>query len=189
MAQKRPDRLILRIPEEVSERLDRLFDKLAEDPGLRMRYVEDPNRVLGDAGLPTVDAETAGLLSRVIFDLADDREFEAWVHEYVARLRERFGDEITLDPETAETVAREIEQTVVEHLPPELAEQYRSARVAAVVMLLNLFFYINVAVGFNVGLGTNFFYVANVVYQEQLIADVRVGGGSRAGGGGGGGEG
>ena len=128
MAKKRDeDKLIFLLPEDVMNQLDRIFERLAEDQELRARFTVSPAEVFRELGVDVPPDIEIDLVNRVIFYLIRDEKFIAWSHNYNEELRSRYGDTITVDKEIGETIAKDVDLAIREHLPPGLEAEYTQA--------------------------------------------------------------
>lgn len=121
---RRDDKLIFLLPEEVSNQLDRIFERVAEDEKLRARFVDDPAGVMKELGTDVPADINIGLINRVIFHLMGDEKFIAWSRNYNEKLRARYGAVITLDKEIVEAIQKDLKMAMREHLPPKLRAEY-----------------------------------------------------------------
>jgi len=168
------DKLIFLLPEDVSKQMDRIFEELNENEELRVRFTNDPVGVMKELGVDIPFNIDISLANRIIFYLSGNKAYIAWLHNYIEELRSSFDDNIPLDRETGEAIAKEIERAMKEHLSSELRNEYEQAGGMAafsIVALAVAFLGIAVALSVHIVLAINFATGVNVYFQENLWSD------------------
>lgn len=178
MAKKRDeDKLIILLPEEILNQMERIFEQLAEDEEMRTRFAEDPAAVLREIGVDVPADTDFGLINRVVFHLMGDEAFIAWSYDYNEELRERYGATITVDEEIAKAIAKDIDTAIREHLPPKLKAEYTRAggAAAASFFFVGITILVTVAAVFNAAAAVNAVALWNIGASIDHLVGLDIG--------------
>jgi hypothetical protein len=163
MTKKRDDdKLVFLLNEEVSKKLDSVFERLGKDEDARCRFIDDPVEALKTLGIEVPPDVDVSLANRIRLHLMGDEKFTAWAQDYTRELQARYGSVIAVD-EHLRTIEKDVDAALREHLPPGLAREYgeaAGARVCAFALVTVALAFLAVGVVtavavFNGGLGIN----------------------------------